>query len=215
MRQKYKLTLIALCFFITSCSNFFKKENPDLITPPFEGNCILIIPPISNDPVVTEAVGKSMTSNLLHTLSSDVRYAADIDKLKPALNNGNLMADGQINMDEASKIGSAVNANEVICTRVTAYSPYPPQKIACVIMVRTLEGSRYRQRVSYVNVDLKNPADQKEFAQFAKGELRGPLGDRFIKKENVNAEAAMLSNNEFLNYVGLKVSQNILYMKKY
>ena len=208
--------LILLTFILLSTTSCVQNsENDDLKLAPFEGDTVLIIPPLSNDSNLNEQVGRSMTKNLVRKISSDVRYAGDIPKLSSALKMENLVADGQVNMYEISKIGAAVKARDVICVKVTSYSIYPPQSLSCVIISRRLEGQKYKQRIAYFDVSMRDIEDRKEFAEFVGGSLRGPLGDRFIKKTDVNAEAALLSNNEFYRYAGYKISKNILLMKKY
>jgi hypothetical protein len=215
-KQIAKLLILCLscCILGNSCA-LFKDNSSAHITPAFEGDKILIIPPISDDTKMSNDIGRSITKNLLQNVSSDIRYGGDISKLKEPLSNSNLMADGQVNMQEVSKIGTLINASEVICIRITSYSAYPPQKVSCLIITRTMQGTKYKQRVSYVNVNMKDIEDQKELAKYSGGELRGPLGDRFIKKTNINAEAAMLSNTQFNEFIGYKISKNILHMKKY
>jgi hypothetical protein len=210
-----KLWILTLALVLCSTSCVTNTENEDLKLAPFEGDTILLIPPLSNDTNLNSQVGRSMMTHLVRGISSDVRYAGDIPKLQNALVTENLVADGQVNMLEISKIGSAVGAKDVICVKVTSYTLYPPQSISCVIISRRLEGQKYKQRIAYMNVNMKDLGDRKEFADFVGGSLRGPLGDRFIKKTDVNAEAAMLSNNEFYRFAGYKISKNILLMKKY
>ena len=211
MNKIYTL-IISFSLLSFSCAS---KSNSDHVLPAFEGDNVLVIPPLAKDKKMADAIGRSMTAYLAGNVSSKVRYAGDIPKLKDTLSNRNLMSDGQVNMQEISKIGAAVNAREVICVRVTTYTPYPPQTLSCVIIARTLQGQKYKQRVAYLNLNMRDIEHKKEFADFVGGSLRGPLGDRFIKKTNVNAEAAMLSNAEFNNFAGYKISNNILYMKKY
>ncbi|MCM8532703.1 MAG: hypothetical protein NE330_16165, partial [Lentisphaeraceae bacterium] len=71
------------------------------------------------------------------------------------------------------------------------------------------------QKVSYLDINMRDAESKKEFADYVGGNLRGPLDDRFIKKTNVHAETALLSTQEFNKYVGYKLSKNILHMKKY
>ncbi|MCH2204320.1 MAG: hypothetical protein MK132_00395 [Lentisphaerales bacterium] len=212
MNKIWILTFI-LVLCTVSCAS--KKDNNDLKLAPFEGDTVLIIPPLSDDSNLNNELGRSMTSNLIRKISSDVRYAGDIPKLQSALQKSNLIVDGQVNMLEVSKIGAAVNAKDVICVKVTSYTLYPPQSLSCVIISRRLDGQKYKQRVAYMNVHMEDIEDRKEFADFVGGSLRGPLGDRFIKKTDVNAEAAMLSNKQFYRFAGYKISKNILLMKKY
>ncbi|MCM8530365.1 MAG: hypothetical protein NE330_04325, partial [Lentisphaeraceae bacterium] len=131
-------TLLCLVFICsTSCvNNNTELSNHEL--PAFEGDNILIIPPIYKDESASQTIGRSLTSHLLRKVSSDVRYAGDIPKLNTALSDSNLMSDGQVNMTEISHIGSAVNSKEVICVRVTSYSSYHPLSISCVVISRSL-----------------------------------------------------------------------------
>lgn len=213
MSKLYTLLCLALL-----CSTSCVSKNTDLSNhelPAFEGDNILIIPPIYKDKNTSHIIGRSLTSSLLREVSSDVRYAGDIPKLNSALNDSNLISDGQVNMTEISHIGSAVNSKEVICVRVTSYSSYPPLSISCVVISRSLEGNKYKQKVSYLDINMRDIENKKEFAEYVGGSLRGALDDRFIKKTNVHAEAALLSAHEFNRYVGYKLSKNILHMKKY
>ena len=210
-----KLWTLLILLTLSTASCVSKQENDDLKLAPFEGDTVLIIPPLSDDSNLNDQIGRSMTSNLVRKVSSDVRYAGDIPKLNSALQKGNLLVDGQVNMLEVTKIGAAVNTRDVICVRVTSYTLYPPQSLSCVIISRRLEGQKYKQRVAYMDIDMQDIEHRKEFADFVGGSLRGPLGDRFVKKTNVNAEAAMLSNNQFYKFAGYKISKNVLLMKKY
>jgi hypothetical protein len=175
----------------------------------------LIIPPIIEDKAISDNIGHSLTTSLMSQLAVDVRYAGDIKSLKNVLTPDNLLVDGQINMGEATRVGKTLNANEVISVKINNITSYPPQQASAIVIVRTINGDKYSQRVSFVNVNMKDPVLKKEFAKFVGGSIRGPLGDRFIKKTNINAEAALLSNNEFSKFVGHKIAKSIVYMKKY
>jgi hypothetical protein len=181
----------------------------------FEAETVLVIPPVCKESKVSELLGRSLTTSLIKEVATDVRYAGDIPKLKSILSKDNLMSDGQIDMAEISRVGKAINAQEVICVRVTALSTYPPQSMSALVIVRSIEGDKYKQRVSYVNINMNDPGHQKEMAEFSRGSLRGPVGDRFVTKKDVNLEAALLSNDEFSKFAGYKIAKSILYMKKY
>ena len=209
--KSIKFLSVVLALVLCSCTT--QPTNQELHA--FEGETILVIPPVSKDSKVGDSVGRSLTDFLITEAGTDVRYAGDVPKLNSIMSRDNLFADGQINMGEVTRIGKAVNAHEVVCVTIKSVNPYPPQKMSALVIVRNIDGDRYRQKVSYVTVDMKNPMHKKEFADFAGGSLRGPLGDRFVKKTNVNAEAALLSNDEFSKYVGYKIAKSILLMKKY
>ena len=159
-------------------------------------------------------IGRSLTQQLSHKVSSDIRYAGDIENLKSALSKENLMADGQINVNEASRIGTAVQASEIVCVRIISSHLYPPQRATAIIILRALNGKLYRQRTTTLTVNMNDIEHRKEFADFVGGNIRGPLGDRFIQKTNVNLEAAMLSNHEFYRFLGSKIATSVLRMKQ-
>lgn len=216
MKNKIYVLVILLAFLNVSCQLLDKEneyESSELHS--FDTVSALVINPISESKKVSESVGKSLTTTLINHMAADIRYAGDIPKLQSVLNNDNLLADGQVNMSELSKIGNAVNAQEVICVKINSSSLYPPQRMSALVIVRSADGAKFRQKVGFVNISLKDPEHKKEFADFVGGEVRTPLEDKFVKKTNINAETGMLSNDAFSKFVGYKIAKQILYMKKY
>ena len=216
MKLKINLLVVLIALLASSCQMLEKEEKytpTDLHS--FDSVSALVINPINTSDKVSDSIGHSLTTTLIDNMAADIRYAGDIPKLQSALSSNNLLADGQVNMSELSKIGSAVNAQDVICVKVNSSNFYPPQQMTALVIVRSSEGSKYRQKVGFVNISLKNPAHKKEFADYVGGEVRTPLEDKFKRKTNINAETAMLSNDEFSKFVGYKIAKHILYMKKY
>jgi len=201
------ITITIITATIVSCST--KKED---MPQPFDTQTLLVIPPICTEAKSSETIGRSLSHHLTSIVSSDTRYAGDIPQLKDALKKENLVTDGQINGDEITRIGSAIRAHEIVCVRLISLSSYPPQRATAVIMLRSLEGNN-SSKVSTLSLSLNDVENRKEFADFVKGQIRGPLGDRFVKKTNVNLEAAMLSNSEFNRYIGYKIAMSIKRMK--
>ena len=207
------LAAVTTLLFTVSCVSVKEYEATELSS--FDSVSAVVINPITEKANISDAIGKSITTTLTNSLAADIRYAGDIPKLQPTLSKNNLIADGQVNMSELSRIGNAVNAKEVICVKVNSISYYKPQSIAALVIVRSAEGSKYRQKVGFVNISLNDPEHKKEFASFVGGDLIDPLVERFTRKTNINAETAELSNDEFARFVGYKIAKHILFMKKY
>ena len=212
--NKYILAVLTALLTV-SCQTSKNDQYKSSELHSFDTMSALVINPITDNKKVSDSIGQSLTSTLINHMAADIRYAGDIPKLQELLNNDNLMADGQVNMSELSKIGNAVNAQEVVCVKINSSSPYPPQNMSALVIVRSAEGAKFRQKVGFVNISLKDPIQQKEFAQFVGGEVRSPLEDKFKRKTNINTETGMLSNDEFSKFVGYKIAKQILYMKKY
>ena len=206
--MKSLILLIISSLFLCSCAS-----NDDSQLAPFEGQTLLVIPPICKKESTSDMIGRSLTQQLSHKVSSDIRYAGDIENLRSALTKENLMADGQLNVNEASRIGTAVQASEIVCVRVIESHLYPPQRATAIIVLRALNGKHYRQRTTTLTINMEDIEDRKLFAEFVGGSVRGPLDDRFIRKTNVNLESAMLSNKEFYRYLGSRIASSVLRMK--
>ena len=211
-KNSFKVAATFGLLVLTGCT--VKEYQPHELSS-FDSMSAVVLQPITENKKVSDAMGQSLTTTLINDLSADIRYAGDIPKLSPALSKNNLIADGQINMSELSRIGNVVNAQEVICVKVNSSSFYPPQHMAALVIVRSAEGSKYRQKVGFVKINMQDPEHKKEFSQFVGGDLRDPLIEKFTRKTNINAETALLSNDEFSKFVGYKIAKHILYMKKY
>ena len=181
----------------------------------YETVSAVVVNPIIDNEKVSDSMGHSLTATLTDYLAADIRYAGDIPKLQPSLIKHNLIADGQVNMSELSKIGNAVNAKEVICVKVNSSHFYPPQSMAALVILRSSEGNKYRQKVGYVNISLKNINHRNEYMKFVGGDLKTPLGDKATRKTNINGEVGLLSNDDFARFVGYKIAKQVIYMKKY
>lgn len=210
--QTKVLVVLSACLLITTSCTTKESQATDLSS--FDTVSAIVLKPITDHKKIPDVIGRSLTTSLTDDLAADIRYAGDIPKLQPALSNNNLLADGQVNMSELSRIGKVVNAREVICVKVNSSSLYPPQHMAALVIVRSTEGQTYRQKVGFLKIDMKNPQHKKEFAHFVGGELTDPLVEKFTRKTNINAETAMLSNDEFAKFVGYKIAKHIVLMKK-
>ncbi|MCM8528211.1 MAG: hypothetical protein NE327_16935, partial [Lentisphaeraceae bacterium] len=121
------LTLVLLTALLgASCVTTKNKEFNSKELHDFESASAIVVNPIVENKKVSDSMGRSLTTTLINHMAADIRYAGDIPQLQPALTNDNLIADGQVNMKELSKIGNAVNAHEVICVKVNSCSLYPP-----------------------------------------------------------------------------------------
>jgi hypothetical protein len=209
-----KSTLLGFCLLaLNSCIT--PKEPSDQQLHSFESQKTLVIPPICDNSKFAQIIGRSLTNSLTRKIATDVRYAGDIPQLTPILSKSNLMSNGQTDIAEISRIASAIKANEVVTIRITSMTVYPPQSMSALVIMTTFTGDKYKNRISNVNLNMKDHEHKKELAEFVRGTVTGPLGDRFIKKTNVNLEAALLSNDQFLKYAGHKIAKSVLFMKKY
>ncbi|MCM8541662.1 MAG: hypothetical protein NE328_15445 [Lentisphaeraceae bacterium] len=215
MKNKYLVMVLLTALIGASCVSSTNKEFNSKELHAFESASAIVVNPIIENKKVSDSMGRSLTTTLMNHMAADIRYAGDIPQLQTVLTNDNLIADGQVNMKELSKIGNAVKANEVICVKVNTFSLYPPQKMSALVIVRSSEGSKYRQKVGFVNLSLEDPILRKEFSDFVGGEIRNPLEDKMLRTTNINTQTGMLSNDAFSKFVGYKIAKQILYMKKY
>ena len=207
-------TLLTISLLSTSCTHkVYEAQAIDLDD--FDSVSAIVVNPIIDNDKVSDSMGHSLTATLTDHLAADIRYAGDIPKLSPSLVKNNLLADGQINMSELSKIGSAVNAKEVICVKVNSSHLYPPQSMNALVIVRSSDGTKYRQKVGYINISMKNINHKNEYMKFVGGDLKTPLGDKATRKTNINGEVGLLSNDDFARFVGYKIAKHVIYMKKY
>jgi len=213
---KNSFTIAALCgaLLTTGCKNkVYQAQATDLTE--YDSVSAVVVNPIIDNDKIANSMGYSLTATLTDYLAADIRYAGDIPKLQPSLVKNNLMADGQVNMSELSKIGDAVNAKEVICVKVNSSHLYPPQSMGALVILRSSDGNKFRQKVAYVNINMKNVNHKNEYMKFVGGDLKTPLGDKATRKTNINGEVGLLSNNDFARFVGYKIAKQVIYMKKY
>lgn len=214
LKNSFRCTLLIAAILICGCTNkVYQTQATDLHD--YETVSAVVVNPIIDNDKVANSMGISLTATLTDYLAADIRYAGDIPKLQPSLLKNNLVADGQINMTELSKIGSAVNAKEVICVKVNSSHLYPPQSMSALVIIRSSEGSKYRQKVGYINISMQNVNHKNEYMQFVGGDLKTPLGDKATRKTNINGEVGLLSNDDFAKFVGYKIAKQVIYMKKY
>ncbi len=214
LKNSFICTSICAAFILSSCTHKVHESQATDLSDYDKVSAVVINPIINNDKVAS-SMGRSLTSTLTDFLAADIRYAGDIPKLQPSLLKNNLIADGQVNMSELSKIGSAVNAKEVICVKVSQSHLYPPQSMTALVIVRSSDGSKYRQKVGYINISMQNVNHKNEYMNFVGGDLKTPLGDKASRKTNINGEVGLLSNDDFARFVGYKIAKQVIYMKKY
>ncbi|MDD3119775.1 MAG: hypothetical protein PHQ27_11395, partial [Victivallales bacterium] len=192
----------AVALLSTSCTgprlNYY---NEDLALSRYR-EAIMLFPPLGRDALPADyrgELGKYYQMALSRYTQGQITCANTIPDLKSALQPGNLMINGTVNMKEVTAIARTVGGNSALTIRVIEFKRYPPFRMVVeIIWLDCLSGNMIARM--YDDIDMTDTETSYRFDNYIGDGYARSLYEQFTHYKAL-AETAALKPTVFMQFV--------------